>query len=56
MHTHLIIDLVPGRGGMFSLEGPLGQRFLTRSRLYTEDERAQLQPIRSGSAGAEKLK
>ena len=31
-HTHLIIDVVPGRGGMFSLEGPRGLRFLTRSR------------------------
>lgn len=56
MHTHLIIDLVPGRGGMFSLEGPLGQRFLTRSRLYTEEERAQLQPVRSGNAEAEQGK
>jgi len=41
-HTHLIIDAVPGRGGMFSLEGPEGLRFLTRSRLYTDEERAQL--------------
>ncbi|MEO8938584.1 MAG: DUF779 domain-containing protein [Burkholderiaceae bacterium] len=31
-HTHLTIDVVPGRGGMFSLEGPEGLRFLTRSR------------------------
>ena len=31
-HTQLIIDVVPGRGGMFSLEGPTGRRFLTRSR------------------------
>lgn len=30
-HTQLIIDVVPGRGGMFSLEGPEGLRFLTRS-------------------------
>ncbi|MGH7879756.1 MAG: DUF779 domain-containing protein [Candidatus Binataceae bacterium] len=37
-HTHLIIDVVPGRGGMFSLEGPEGLRFLTRSRLYTDEE------------------
>lgn len=37
-HTQLIIDVVPGRGGMFSLEGPTGQRFLTRSRLFTETE------------------
>jgi hypothetical protein len=37
-HTHLTIDVVPGRGGMFSLEGPTGRRFLTRSRLFTDQE------------------
>jgi uncharacterized protein (DUF779 family) len=37
-HTQLIIDTVPGRGGMFSLEGPEGVRFLTRSRLFTDEE------------------
>ncbi len=37
-HTQLIIDVVPGRGGMFSLEGPYGQRFLTRSRLFSDAE------------------
>jgi len=37
-HTQLIIDVVPGRGGMFSIEGPTGQRFLTRSRLYSDEE------------------
>ena len=42
-HTHLIIDVVPGRGGMFSLEGPTGQRFLTRSRLYSDAEWAVLE-------------
>ena len=41
-HTHLIIDVVEGRGGMFSLEGPTGRRFLTRSRLFTEKEAAAL--------------
>ncbi len=41
-HTQLTIDVVPGRGGMFSLEGPEGLRFLTRSRLYTEKEREEL--------------
>lgn len=44
-HTHLIIDVVPGRGGMFSLEGPEGLRFLTRSRLYTDEEWAALPAI-----------
>ncbi|MGQ7277012.1 DUF779 domain-containing protein [Brevibacillus thermoruber] len=37
-HTQLIIDVVPGRGGMFSLEGPEGVRFLTRSRVFTDEE------------------
>jgi uncharacterized protein (DUF779 family) len=42
-HTQLTIDVVPGRGGMFSLEGPTGRRFLTRSRLYEDAEWAWLQ-------------
>ena len=37
-HTHLIIDVVKGRGSGFSLEAPEGVRFLTRSRLYTDEE------------------
>ncbi len=32
-HTRLVIDVVPGRGGGFSLEAPTGKRFLTRSEL-----------------------
>ena len=42
-HTHLIIDAIPGTGGMFSLERPSGLRFLTRSRLYSDAELAALQ-------------
>ncbi len=42
-HTHLIIDAIPGSGGMFSLERPTGLRFLTRSRLYSDEELAALQ-------------
>lgn len=41
-HTHLIIDAVPGRGSGFSLEAPEGMRFLTRSRLLTEEEEVAL--------------
>ena len=41
-HTHLTIDVVPGRGGGFSLEAPEGLRFLIRSRLFTDDEAAVL--------------
>lgn len=35
-HTQLIIDVVEGRGGMFSLEGPEGVRVLTRSRVFPD--------------------
>jgi uncharacterized protein len=41
-HTQLILDVVPGRGGMFSLEGPEGVRFLIRSRVFTDEEIAVL--------------
>jgi uncharacterized protein len=37
-HTQLIIDVVPGRGGMFSLENGRDVRFLTRSRLFSDEE------------------
>ncbi|MCU1611925.1 MAG: uncharacterized protein QOH09_2984 [Pseudonocardiales bacterium] len=37
-HTHLTIDVVPGRGSGFSLEAPEGVRFLIRSRLLTNEE------------------
>lgn len=42
-HTQLIIDAVPGNGGMFSLERPSGLRFLTRSRLFEDAENAWLE-------------
>jgi uncharacterized protein (DUF779 family) len=37
-HTHLTVDVVPGRGSGFSLEAPEGVRFLIRSRLLTTAE------------------
>ena len=37
-HTHLTVDVVPGRGSGFSLEAPEGVRFLIRSRLFTDEE------------------
>jgi uncharacterized protein (DUF779 family) len=37
-YTQLNIDVVAGRGGMFSLEGSEGLRFLTRSRMFTDEE------------------
>lgn len=49
-HTQLIIDVVPGRGGMFSLENGRDVRFLTRSRLFTDDELERLAPTSEGPA------
>jgi uncharacterized protein (DUF779 family) len=42
-HTQLVIDVVTGRGGMFSLEGALGVRFLTRSRVFSDEELRELE-------------
>src|SRR5450432_3827189 len=42
-HTQLTIDVVKGRGGGFSLEAPEGVRFLTRSRVFTDAEAAELE-------------
>ena len=44
-HTQLIIDVVPGRGGMFSLDNGRGKRVLTRGRVFTDDEVAALAPV-----------
>jgi uncharacterized protein len=41
-HTQLIIDVVPGRGGMFSLDNGREKRFLTRGRIFGEDEACPL--------------
>lgn len=37
-YTHLTIDVVPGRGAGFSVEGPTGMRFLIRSRMLNDAE------------------
>ena len=39
-YTHLTIDVVPGRGAGFSVEGPTGNRFIIRSRMLTDAELA----------------
>lgn len=41
-HTQLILDVVPGRGGMFSLDNGRELRFLTRGRVFSAAERAAL--------------
>jgi hypothetical protein len=48
-HTHLTIDVVPGRGAGFSLEAPTGNRFLIRSRLFTDEESEHLVPPPPGT-------
>jgi len=50
-HTHLTVDVVPGRGSGFSLEAPHGVRFLIRSRLLTDAEVDELEahPPRTGA-------
>ena len=47
-HTHLTIDVTPGRGASFSLEIPMGVRFLIRSRLFSEAEYGHLTPVHTG--------
>ncbi|MGW6201403.1 DUF779 domain-containing protein [Kribbella sp. NPDC055110] len=41
-HTQLTVDVVKGRGSGFSVEAPEGIRFLIRSRLFTDQESAEL--------------
>lgn len=48
-HTQLIIDVIDGHGGTFSLEGPEGKAFHTRSRVFTE---AEMQEIEAEEARA----
>jgi len=43
-HTQLTIDITPGRGSSFSLEIPMGLRFIVHSRIYTEAEMFSLEP------------
>jgi hypothetical protein len=46
-HTQLIIDVVPGRGGMFSLDNGREKRFLTRSRLFGGGEACTVPDMRA---------
>lgn len=47
-HTELTIDVTPGRGASFSLEIPLGVRFVTKSRVFTHEESQKLIETRLG--------
>ncbi|GGG51650.1 acetaldehyde dehydrogenase [Croceivirga lutea] len=48
-HTQITVDITHGRGASFSLEIPLGLRFIIKSRLYTEEEREHLEPTKRAS-------
>lgn len=47
-NMQITIDVSPGRGSSFSLEIPLGIRFMTISRLFTEDELKNVRPVGAG--------
>ena len=44
--TQLTVHVSKGRGSSFSLEIPMGMRFLTQSRLFTDQELLNLEPLR----------
>lgn len=48
-HTQLTLDIVKGRGASFSLEIPLGVRFMIRSKLFSDEDLTMLTPIKKGS-------
>lgn len=51
-HTELTIDVTPGRGASFSLEIPLGVRFVTKSRIFSFEELQNLVNTRAGDIAA----
>jgi len=48
-NMHLTIDVSQGRGASFSLEIPLGLRFMTISRLFTDDEINDVKPVETNN-------
>lgn len=54
-HTHLTVDVVKGRGSGFSLEAPEGYRFLTRSRVFSQQELDELEASGSPPRGSHGL-
>ncbi len=47
-HTQLTLDITSGRGSSFSIEIPMGIRFIIRSKLFTDEELQNLNPIKTG--------
>jgi hypothetical protein len=44
-HTQLILDVIEGSGGTFSLEGSTGKAFHVRSRLFSDEEWAEIEAV-----------
>jgi hypothetical protein len=44
-NMHITVDVTSGRGSSFSLEIPLGSRFMAVSRIFREDELSNIRPI-----------
>lgn len=44
-NSHIVVDVSEGRGSSFSLEIPLGLRFMAVSRIFTDEELAHVQPV-----------
>lgn len=44
-NSHIVVDVSEGRGSSFSLEIPLGLRFMAVSRLFTDDEMHNIRPV-----------
>jgi uncharacterized protein (DUF779 family) len=55
-HTQLTLDVTPGRGSSFSIEIPMGIRFMIRSRLFTTEELGNLLPTKTGEEVLEENK
>lgn len=44
-NSHIVVDVTQGRGSSFSLEIPLGLRFMAVSRIMTDEELSQVRPV-----------
>ena len=54
-HTQLTLDVTPGRGSSFSIEIPMGIRFMIRSRLFSTEELEKLSPVSTGEERIDSL-
>ena len=48
-NSHTTVDVVEGRGSSFSLEIPLGLRFMIRTRIFTDEEMADVRPVEAAN-------